>query len=109
MLCDPPCRNQATDSVLAAYAAQHDATIVSRSARLPACRWNHQAPEPRKGLRLAVGAPSVQDGVVSVMVWAICRREEEGRRESFVEATTYQVELMDGRWRVTKVLSQMVT
>lgn len=96
MQCDSPCRNQATDAVLAAYAAQHDATIVSRSARLPACRWNHQAPEPRKGLRLAVNAPSVQDGVVSVTVLAICRSEEGGRLDSFVEATTYQAELMDG-------------
>ena len=109
MRCRPDCAQGAGQAALESYARGIGADLVAADQPLPPCRWNSQVTEGTpKGLRLTVSAP-VADTAVSIAVSAACASVRSGRREGFRQGATFQAEFVNGAWRITRTIEEVIT
>jgi hypothetical protein len=104
-----PCRSMAIDSVLSRYAAAHEVELVDVGADVPTCRWSEDDSTERRGLRLDLMAPDAVEGQVRAGILVRCRATVRGMARGFAHGVRYEVKKEGEVWRVTRVLSSMIT
>lgn len=108
--CRLPCPDQPVEIALATFAERVGAVLVSTSQPTPPCRWSSEGTESAgRGLRLSVSPPEYHNDLVSVWAGASCVARRAGRPEPFYQATKFQAEVVEGQWRITKVLESVVS
>ena len=98
------CTTNAVDSAIWKYATSKTLRIV-RSADGPVCPWESAASQRPKGSRISVAGPWQRaDDVAEVSISLHCVA-----RRGFAERVTYEIKVVEGKWKVTRIVEHVIT
>ncbi len=103
------CPSSAVSIAMREHAEGNAATLRPWGDPSPNCRWSDTPAAAPKGLRLGTAIVLRDSGEVHVTVSVRCVGYARQPTRAFLESRTYEVRLMQGEWRVARVVRGVIT